>query len=507
VSEREISRREFFGRAGKASGALLLAGSVSGRTVDALAAAATPARTAGGFRTQRLQDLLADLVSDLDRKLPYASALYTEASAIQFEAQGDERRTDVPAATAGVVFRAYDGRGFHEIATSEVTTDGLRRSARQLMDEVRSMGRPLHAVEPGPELVESVSSPGYVERQEASLDEWQRATDEIYTELRELDPRVASCSVTVAGNWYRTIFVDRNRRLRQSIRRSGVRTMIFGSDGNARGRAFYGKRLQGDLAAARFAAEDLEKLGREFDQSFGAERIEPGTYRVVLAPPVTGLLAHESFGHGVEYDMFIKGRARAARFLDKRVAPEGVQIWDDPSYPGQNGSYFHDDEGWSAGATQIVKDGVFLNPITDQYSAAVGKRKRTANGRRQDYAHKAYSRMSNTFFGRGETPAAEILAAAGDGILLDGFGSGMEDPHGWGIQLMCRMGYEFQEGELTGRVFAPITVTGYVPDILGSITHVSDAFSLDPGTCGKGPKEWVPVSSGGPHLVLTAQLG
>jgi TldD protein len=507
VPDREISRREFFGRAGRASGAFLISGSLSATAVDALATAAEPARTAGGFSEQRLQDLLSELVADLEKNVPYASALYTEASALQFNARGEERSTAMPPVIAGVVFRAYDGRSFHEVATSQVTTDGLRRSVKQLGEEAKSKGRPLFPVEPGPGLVESVSTPGYIAREDVPIDDWQQTTDEIYREIQALDPRIRSTNVSVAGNWYRTIYVNRNRKLRQSIMRSGVRTNIFGVDGDVRGRAFYGKRLQGDLADGRYDADDMKKLSGEFDQSFGAGRIPPGTYRVVLAPAVTGLLAHESFGHGVEYDMFIKGRAKAAGFLGKRVAPEGVQIWDDPSYAGLNGSYFHDDEGWSAGATLIVKDGVFVQPITDQFSAAVGKMKRTANGRRQDYAHKAYSRMSNTFFGKGETPAADILAAAGDGILLDGFGSGMEDPHGWGIQLMCRLGYEFKGGALTGRVFAPITVTGYVPDILASITHVSDAFSLDPGTCGKGPKEWVPVSSGGPHLVLTAQLG
>ncbi|UCE30048.1 MAG: NTP transferase domain-containing protein, partial [Burkholderiales bacterium] len=435
-------------------------------TLARLAEAAEPARTAGGFGVERLESLLTELVADLEKSAPYASALYTEASALQFEAQGDERRTDVPPVTAGVVFRAYDGRSFHEMATAVVTTDAMRRTVRRLKEEAGRKGRPLFAVGPGPELVESLSTPGYIPREEVSLDEWRGAAEETYEQLAGMDPRVRSTSVTVAGSWYRTIFVDRNRQLRQSIMRSGVRTMVFGSDGEARGRAFYGRRVQGGLAEARLGVEDVAKLTREFDKSFGAGRIPPGSYRVVLAPPVTGLLAHESFGHGVEYDMFIKGRARAAQFLGKRVAPEWVQIWDDPSYPGQNGSYFHDDEGWSATATQIVKDGVFVQPITDQYSAAVGKMKRTANGRRQDYSHKAYARMSNTFFGKGETPAGEILAAAGDGVLLDGFGSGMEDPHGWGIQLMCRMGYEFKEGELTGRVFAPITVTGYVPDIL-----------------------------------------
>ena len=101
----------------------------------------------------------------------------------------------------------------------------------------------------------------------------------------------------------------------------------------------------------------------------------------------------------------------------------------------------------------------------------------------------------------------EMMAAIDDGVLLTGFQSGMEDPHGWGIQLVCRLGYEIKGGEMTGKVYSPVSVGGYVPDILNSISHVGTDVVLDPGTCGKGNKEWVPVGSGGPHIVLKANLG
>ena len=300
---------------------------------------------------------------------------------------------------------------------------------------------------------------------------------------------------------------DRQRRLQQSILRTGVHVSLYGSDGKGTGRASWSQRVQGGLEGARLEEADWQAIGLEFQDTFRAERVPPGTYTILSSPAITGLLAHESFGHGVEYDMFIRGRARAAEFLGKRVAPEWVQIWDDPSFERQNGSYYFDDEGWLAAPTQIVKDGVFVQPITDQYAAAVGRIARTANGRRQSYAQKAYSRMSNTFFGRGATPVADLFAAVENGIYLDGFQSGMEDPHGWGIQLICRVGYEIRGGKKTGRVFAPVGVGGTVPDILGSISHVGDSFQLGPGTCGKGHKEMVSVADGGPHMVFRAPLG
>ncbi len=83
----------------------------------------------------------------------------------------------------------------------------------------------------------------------------------------------------------------------------------------------------------------------------------------------------------------------------------------------------------------------------------------------------------------------------------------MEDPMGWGIQITAHYGEEIVNGERTGRLFAPVGITGYVPDVLRSISAIGSDFELWAGTCGKGHKEMVPVSTGGPHLRMKARLG
>jgi TldD protein len=51
-------------------------------------------------------------------------------------------------------------------------------------------------------------------------------------------------------------------------------------------------------------------------------------------------------------------------------------------------------------------------------------------------------------------------------------------------------------------------MTGYVPTLLKSISMVSDDFELSgTGACGKGHKEWVKVSAGGPYIKAKARLG
>ncbi|HEY7355235.1 MAG TPA: TldD/PmbA family protein, partial [Ktedonobacterales bacterium] len=263
----------------------------------------------------------------------------------------------------------------------------------------------------------------------------------------------------------------------------------------------------GGFELAKVSEAELADVCETALRLLAADKLEPGMYDVVTDPTVSGTIAHECFGHGVELDLFPKGRARSAAYFDQQVAAPEVDMVDDPTVPGAYGSYFFDDEGQPAAPTRILRDGVLVAPLSDLLSATVTGRSRTANGRRENYARKSYARMSNTFFGRGTTPPADLLASLEHGIYLRHASSGMEDPLGWGIQVTAHYGEEIINGERTGRLFAPVGITGYVPDLLQSITGIGDDFALDGAWCGKGHKEWVPVSSGGPHLRLKARLG
>src|SRR5260221_13462865 len=125
-------------------------------------------------------------------------------------------------------------------------------------------------------------------------------------------------------------------------------------------------------ANLEYSEEELQSVVDNAIGLLSAERIEPGEYTIITGPGVSGTLCHESFGHGVETDMFLKERAKAAYFIDKVVASPIVNIWDDPtqSGPGAVGSYFFDDEGMMASPAQIVEKGLFRPGLTDLYFAA-----------------------------------------------------------------------------------------------------------------------------------------
>ena len=134
----------------------------------------------------------------------------------------------------------------------------------------------------------------------------------------------------------------------------------------------------------------------------------------------------------------------------------------------------------------------------------------TGNGRRESYERKVYTRMTNTYFEgakEGVTPE-DMIASVKYGFLLESPSSGMEDPKNWGIQCMVTRAREIKDGKLTGKVFSPIVLTGYVPDLLKSVSMMSSSLvTCGSGFCGKGYKEWVKVSDGGPYMKARIRLG
>ncbi len=255
-------------------------------------------------------------------------------------------------------------------------------------------------------------------------------------------------------------------------------------------------------------APKVPKIVKEAESLLSAQRLEPGEYDVVCSPDVAGVIAHEAFGHGVEMDMFVKERAKAVEYMNKRVGSDLVTMHDGAAATKEVSSYFFDDEGTLGSDTVIIENGILKAGLSDLLSALKLGTKPTGNGKRESFERKAYARMTNTFFAPGKDKLEDMISSIKKGYLLEKYGSGMEDPKNWGIQIMVTYAHEIIDGKLTGKIISPVIMTGYVPDLLKSISMVSNDFKLSgSGACGKGYKEFVKVSAGGPYIKAKARLG
>ena len=206
-------------------------------------------------------------------------------------------------------------------------------------------------------------------------------------------------------------------------------------------------------------------------------------------------------------DMFVKNRAKAKDYIGKPVASKLVNMYDGAAATVSAASYFFDDDGIEAKATCIIKNGILQTGISDSLSAMELGSLPTGNGRRESYKRKVYTRMTNTFFGKGNDTLEAMIKSIKHGYYLCQTNNGMEDPKNWQIQCTASYGLEIKDGKFTGEIVSPVVISGYVVDLLSSITMVSDSCKIiGAGMCGKGHKEWVYVSDGGPCLKAEAKL-
>jgi len=462
------------------------------------------------MKIKDLKPTLKDIVSDMEKTVPYASALAMETEGERVVAMTRESRIEPVDPSRGVVFTVFTGEHFIERATGDLSADGLARCAKELVKQadmagIRDAGV---AIDPGEHIEEDFRVKEQIPNGSVDVDTKMNRCRVYRDKLHEMDKRVVQAVGLYAHVTSRELYVNRNKVMYQDIRRGQAVVQAVMVEGEDTVQLHEGDGHHGGYENSTIKAERFEHLVEDCRKILGAPRLKPGLYDCVFSPEFTGITAHECFGHGTETDMFLKGRSRAEEYMGKPVGSGLVNMFDSPTEPGEAASFFFDHEGQPASRTQIIRDGVLVSGITDLNSAIRLGIPRTANGRRESFERKAYARMTNTFFGPGKDKLDDMIASIDFGYMLTRPSNGMEDPKGWGIQLEGYMAEEIRDGKLTGNYFTPVIVTGYLPDMLGSVSMVGDEariFGL--GYCGKGHKEWVKVTDGGPYMKLKARLG
>ena len=458
------------------------------------------------------------LVRRLADRYEYASVLSADSVgfAVRVSPHAKSVATETMTSERGSVVRVLRGGLYAEYSLNEFDPENPEKEAARIADALDAQYALLHSLGAAP--YETASLPDEPETRFVEMETLRLPEDEdlsaLVTRLSNLSERtakergLADCSLTAQSTHISKLFLTKNRDLRQSYVYSEASCMPVKGENGRTEMGYAG--LSGRCGPELFSGIPDALAGALSDLSdlLGSEPVAPGEYDVICDPEVAGLIAHEAFGHGVEMDMFVKGRALGAGYIGRRVASDLVTMHEGANAWRQVASYAFDDEGTPAGDTVEIERGILKTGVCDALSALRLGTRPTGNGKRENYEHKVYARMTNTVFAPGESTLEEMIASIRHGYLLRGAESGMEDPKHWGIQCIVQRGYEIRDGKLTGRVVSPVILTGYVPDLLGSISMAGrEAEVFGTGCCGKGTKEWVKVSDGGPYLKARARLG
>ncbi len=510
-----------------------------------------------------LRDALPGLIPLLEAQPGWYGSVY-------FERKGSRtftanlRQTQVSdQATAGVVLRIYNGTTLFEQATDVLDESALPELARKFAARVAgtppsegATDRPYRAptwaerlsTQLDPEITTQIplgvtaSTPVHFgirfvkDPMRLSTEDFLSRARGILARCQELAPKAgllvtdlsyAVVRVSVADE--EAIFVDGESNLSQRLYRMALTVVLMsGAD-----RVYTRQGGLGGVEAVEVEDSLILEMLHDLKALKTAQRLQPGKHRVLLGPVATGVLAHEAFGHSQEGDTCARGRSKAweIHLEQKKGAPakvgnEHATILNNPAifrnaeagYAAW-GSYFFDEEGWLSQSQVILDRGVLQAPMTNLTSALRLGIPRTANGKRESWAHGVYTRQTNTYFAPGKKTLSQLMEMLGDGYLATDVAGGMEDPKGMGIQVGLAFLKEVKGGKLTGRVLkgpagGDVQLTGYVPEVLDSIVDASkiqfDREELDTvehpqndvGGCGKYHKELVQAGCGGPYLLL-----
>ena len=466
-----------------------------------------------------IKDGLKRLIALLGEDYPYVSVLATDSKGLSVRISRHARSVGSETMTTerGIVVRVFQGGQYSEYALNDFDPAAPEAAAKEIRNALAAQQalpsltaskvyetpmvpddpQTLFVEKEAKELPETCDTASLVERLIGYSD---RAA--------EMDERIVEAMARAQSTHISKLFLTRNRDLAQSyVYSEGTMVVVAVEDGKTQ--TGY-KGVSGLCGSELFAEMDalVDTSVKEALELLKAEHIVPGEYEVITSPEVSGLIAHEAFGHGVEMDMFVKNRALGKDYIDKRVGSDLVTMHEGALCASDVTSYVFDDEGTLAGDVIEIDHGILRTGICDQLSALRLGTEPTGNGKRENFEHKVYTRMTNTIFDSGEDTLDDMIKSISFGYLLEGMESGMEDPKHWGIQCIVKAGREIKDGRLTGKIVAPIIMTGYVPDLLGSISMLSkDREVFGTGGCGKGYKEWVKVADGGPYMKTKARLG
>ncbi|MBO4873299.1 MAG: TldD/PmbA family protein [Lachnospiraceae bacterium] len=463
-----------------------------------------------------LKPALKKLVEALRKEYAYASVLasVSDERSWSISRAGSAIRTGGLARDGGFVVRVFDQTGCGEYSFNRFSEGMIPEICRKIHEDLTAAAEGLRAgITPMPTRMPS-DEPACLKKEAVCRIHPRELGDEaILAKLTKIRSKgletegILDVACHVSYKDYRKIFISENRDLDQRVIWTTAAVMAMARREQEIKDSYKGFSCLGGAELLDQVESGLPGVLQRTLELLNSEPMIPGEYDCICDPETTGMIVHEAFGHGVEMDMFVKDRALARSCMNGVVASPLVTMHDG-SAVDEVATFLFDDEGTLSGDTVIIDKGILKRGMCDALSAARLGTEPTGNGRRESFERKAYTRMTNTYFEGGSDSLEDMMASISYGFLLENPSSGMEDPKNWGIQCMVNIAREIRDGKLTGRIFSPIVLTGYVPDLLKSVSMMGPDIRLGGGGfCGKGHKEWVKVSDGGPYMKARIRLG
>lgn len=257
------------------------------------------------------------------------------------------------------------------------------------------------------------------------------------------------------------------------------------------------ENVDGDIMLTE--AENIIKIVRDLIK---APKVDGNIYTVIIDPELTGVFAHEAFGHLSESDFLYENEEMKKKMtLGRRFGKDFLNIIDDGTLEGERGFIPFDEEGVVSKKNYLIKNGVLNSRLHSRETAGLMDEETSSNARAINHAYKPIVRMTNTIIEADKYPLKEMLDSVKDGLYVFGVIGGQTDLEKFTFS--AKYARIIKNGKIKEMV-RDVILSGNVFDTLMNIEMIGNDLKIFGGLggCGKDGQSPLPVSDGGPHIKI-----
>jgi PmbA protein len=398
-----------------------------------------------------------------------AEAYASRESGREVRVHGGEVESLTAATQSGIGVRAWIGQRVGYAYGTDLSEAGVTAIAVRAAGAARTADPDEFAAPPAPAEVEALAG-----LSDASVDAWEAAR---VAELALAVERAALAADARVAGVEQAVYADAAERVAISSS-----TGLGGEYESSSCFAYLQALAEGDGAketglgfglARGPAGLDPEEIGREGGERaismIGASKPASRACPVVLDPTVAASFAG-LIGGALGARAVQRGRSPFAGRLDQQLASEAFVLHDDGRDPDGPASAPFDGEGVPHRRTALIEGGRLRSYLYDTYTGNREGRASTGSASRHGYRSQPSVSASNLLLGTGECSEAELLAEAGDGILVTdvaGLHSGVNPVTG--VFSVGASGRAIRAGELA-EPLREFTIAGDLVGMLGTVS-------------------------------------
>ncbi len=248
--------------------------------------------------------------------------------------------------------------------------------------------------------------------------------------------------------------------------------------------------------------ETAEEVVKTAVDLLSAESAPGGNFDIITDQKLSGVFIHEAFGHLSEADFIHENeRLKNIMTLGRQFGPSELNVYDDGTLMDYSGYIPFDDEGILPQKTALISEGILSGRLHSRETACKMDEDLTGNGRAINVMRQPIVRMTNTYIENGPFTKDDIFSSLDNGIYAVDVIGGQTNLEMF--TFTSGYGYEIKDGK-KGRLFKDIVLSGNVFNTLKEINMIGNDREMFGGLggCGKGGQSPLPVSFGGPHMLI-----